>query len=574
MTAVDLRAAQRPNAPTISYRYDEYDAAFVRERVAEFRDQVRRRLSGALTEEEFRPFRLMNGLYLQLHAYMLRVAIPYGTLTARQMRRLADIADKWDKGYGHFTTRQNLQYNWPRLIDTPDILEALADVEMHAIQTSGNCIRNVTADHFAGVAPDEIEDPRPTAEFLRQWSSLHPEFSFLPRKFKIAVTGAEHDRAAIMVHDIGLRIVKNDRGDIGYQVVVGGGLGRSPFIGKVVGDFVPREDLLAFLEAIMRVYNRFGRRDNKYKARVKILVHEKGIDEIRAAVEAEFAAMDRSVFSHDPAEFERIAGFFAPPPYDALPATSASLRAAKLDTPAFANFVDVNVGAHKIPGYAIVTVSLKPIGGVPGDATSEQMRVLADASERFGFGELRVSHEQNIILPHVKQDDLFALWAKLDAAGLATANAGLVSDIISCPGLDYCSLATARSIPIAQAISKRFSDMSRQRRIGKLGVKISGCINACGHHHVGAIGILGLEKKGQESYQITLGGDPTFSASIGEILGPGVTADQVPDVIEHLVDFYLAEREEGETFIATWRRLGHARFKDLWRREGEDGADI
>jgi sulfite reductase (NADPH) hemoprotein beta-component len=574
VTAHDPEAMRRANAPTTTYRYDEYDAALVRERVAEFREQVRRRLAGALTEEEFRPFRLMNGLYLQLHAYMLRVAIPYGTLTARQMRRLADIADKWDKGYGHFTTRQNLQYNWPKLVDTPDILEALADVEMHAIQTSGNCIRNVTADHFAGVAPDEIEDPRPTAEFLRQWSSLHPEFSFLPRKFKIAVTGAAHDRAAIMVHDVGLRIVRNDEGEIGYQVVVGGGLGRSPFVGKVVGDFVPRRDLLAFLEAIMRVYNRFGRRDNKYKARIKILVHEKGIDDIRAAVEAEFAAMDRSVFAHDPAEFERIAGFFAPPPYESLPSDSQMLRAAKLETPAFANFADVNVGAHKIPGYAIVTVSLKPIGGVPGDASSDQMRVLAEASERFGFGELRVSHEQNIILPHVKQDDLFALWRTLDAAGLATANAGLVSDIISCPGLDYCSLATARSIPIAQAISTRFADMSRQRRIGKLGIKISGCINACGHHHVGAIGILGLEKKGQESYQITLGGDPTFSASIGEILGPGVTAEQTPDVIEHLVDFYLAEREEGEAFIDTWRRIGHARFKDVLRREGEDGADI
>ncbi|MGJ0503218.1 MAG: nitrite/sulfite reductase [Methylocystis sp.] len=574
MTAIDVRVAQRANAPMTTYRYDQYDAAFVGERVAEFREQVSRRLSGALTEEEFRPFRLMNGLYLQLHAYMLRVAIPYGTLTARQMRRLADIADKWDRGYGHFTTRQNLQYNWPKLVDTPDILEALAEVEMHAIQTSGNCIRNVTADHFAGVAPDEIEDPRPTAEFLRQWSSLHPEFSFLPRKFKIAVTGAAHDRAAIMVHDIGLRILTSDAGEIGYQVVVGGGLGRSPFVGKVVGEFVPRQDLLAYLEAIMRVYNRFGRRDNKYKARIKILVHEKGLEEIRAAVDAEFAAMDRSVFSHDPEEFERIAAFFAPPPYETLPATSTLLRAAKLETPAFANFGDVNVSAHKIPGYAIVTVSLKPIGGIPGDATSDQMRVLADASERFGFGELRVSHEQNIILPHVKQDDLFALWRMLDAAGLATANAGLVSDIISCPGLDYCSLATARSIPVAQAISQRFSDMSRQRRIGKLSIKISGCINACGHHHVGAIGILGLEKKGQESYQITLGGDPTFSASIGEILGPGVTADQVPDVIEHLVDFYLAEREEGETFIDAWRRIGHSRFKDALRREGEDGADI
>ena len=573
MTAHDPNLA-RPNAPTTTYRYDEFDAAFVRERVAEFREQVRRRLEGSLTEDEFRPFRLMNGLYLQLHAYMLRVAIPYGTLTARQMRRLADIADKYDRGYGHFTTRQNLQYNWPKLVDTPDILEALADVEMHAIQTSGNCIRNVTADHFSGVAPDEIEDPRATAEFLRQWSSAHPEFSFLPRKFKIAVTGAEHDRAAIMVHDIGLRIVTNDAGEIGYQVVVGGGLGRSPFVGKVIRDYVPRAALLAYLEAIMRVYNRFGRRDNKYKARIKILVHEKGIDDVRDAVEAEFAAMDRAVFSYDPAEFDRIAAYFAPPPYEALPAESVTLRDQRVAHPAFGNFVDVNVARHKIPGYAIVTVSLKPIGGIPGDATSEQMRVLADASERFGFGELRVSHEQNIILPHVKQDDLFDLWKLLDGAGLATANAGLVSDIISCPGLDYCSLATARSIPVAQAISQRFSDLSRQRRIGKLGIKISGCINACGHHHVGAIGILGLEKKGQESYQITLGGDPTLSANIGEILGPGVTAEQVPDVIEHIVDFYLAERQEGESFIETWRRIGHARFKDVLRREGEDGADI
>ncbi len=573
MTAHDPNLA-RPNAPVTTYRYDDFDAAFVRERVAEFREQVRRRLDGKLTEDEFRPFRLMNGLYLQLHAYMLRVAIPYGTLTARQMRRLADIADKYDRGYGHFTTRQNLQYNWPKLVDTPDILEALADVEMHAIQTSGNCIRNVTADHFAGVAPDEIEDPRPTAEFLRQWSSAHPEFSFLPRKFKIAVTGAARDRAAVKVHDIGLAIVKTATGEIGYTVYVGGGLGRSPFVGKVISDFVPRADLLAYLEAIMRVYNRFGRRDNKYKARIKILVHEKGIDEVRAAVEAEFAAMDRSVFSYDPAEFERIAAYFAPPPYEALPAESEKLRAAQVANPAFGNFVDVNTAPHKAPGYAIVTVSLKPIGGIPGDATSAQMRVLADASERFGFGELRISHEQNVILPHVKQDDLFDLWKFLDAAGLATANAGLVSDIISCPGLDYCALATARSIPIAQAISKRFSDLSRQRRIGKLGIKISGCINACGHHHVGAIGILGLEKKGQESYQITLGGDPTFSASIGEIVGPGVTADHVPDVIEHIVDFYLAERQEGESFIDTWRRIGHARFKDVLRREGEDGAEI
>jgi sulfite reductase (NADPH) hemoprotein beta-component len=574
MTAHDPHQAARTNAPTTTYLYDAYDTAFVRERVAEFRAQVGRRLEGAMTEDEFRPFRLMNGLYLQLHAYMLRVAIPYGTLTARQMRRLADIADQWDKGYGHFTTRQNLQYNWPKLVDVPDILEALAEVEMHAIQTSGNCIRNVTADHFAGVAVDEVEDPRPTAEFLRQWSSLHAEFSFLPRKFKIAVTGAAHDRAAIKAHDIGLRIHRNDQGETGYQVIVGGGLGRSPFIGKTVRDFLPREDLLAYLEAILRVYNRFGRRDNKYKARIKILVHETGIEEIRAQVEAEFAAMDRAPFQHDGQEFARIAGFFAPPPYEALPAQSPALEVAKRANAAFKAFAEVNVAPHKTPGYAIVTVSLKPIGGVPGDATSAQMRRLADASEKFGFGELRVSHEQNIILPHVKKDDLFALWRLLDAAGLATANAGLISDIISCPGLDYCSLATARSIPIAQAIARRFADPERQRLIGKLGIKISGCINACGHHHIGAIGILGLEKKGQESYQITLGGDPSLSASIGELLGPGVTADQVPDVIEHLVDFYLSERQGEECFIDTWRRLGHARFKDVLRREGEDGADI
>lgn len=574
MTAHDPVLPSRPNAGGTTYVYDQFDAAFVRERVAEFREQVERRLAGALTEDEFRPFRLMNGLYLQLHAYMLRIAIPYGTLTARQLRQLAYIADQWDQGYGHFTTRQNLQYNWPKLVDVPDILDALADVDMHAIQTSGNCIRNITADHFAGVAADEIEDPRPTAEFLRQWSSAHSEFSFLPRKFKFAVTGAEHDRAAIMVHDIGLRIVKSPAGEIGYQVAVGGGLGRSPFIGKVVREFLPRADLLAYLEAIMRTYNRFGRRDNKFKARIKILVHERGLDEIREAVEAEFAAMDRAPFAYDTQEFVRIAAFFAPPSYAKLPARSASLETAKLENRDFADFVSVNVAEHKIDGYAIVTVSLKPIGGIPGDAASHQMRVLADLAEKFGLGELRVSHAQNIILPHVKKDDLFALWRALDTAGLATANAGLVSDIISCPGLDYCSLATARSIPIAQAISRRFADLERQRRIGELGVKISGCVNACGHHHVGAIGILGLEKKGAESYQITLGGDPTFEASIGELLGPGVSAEQVPEVIEHIVEFYLAERQGDERFIDTWRRIGHQRFKELAWREGEDGSDI
>ena len=574
MTAHDFDAAARPNTPATTYRYDQYDAAFVAERVAEFREQVRRRLSGALTEEEFRPFRLMNGLYLQLHAYMLRVAIPYGTLTARQMRRLADIADRWDRGYGHFTTRQNLQYNWPKLVDVPDILQALAEVEMHAIQTSGNCIRNVTADHFAGVAVDEYEDPRPTAEFLRQWSSLHPEFSFLPRKFKIGVTGAAHDRAAIKIHDIGLRLHANDQGEPGYEVIVGGGLGRTPFIGKTVRSFLPRADLLAYLEATLRVYNRYGRRDNKYKARIKILLHETGLEEIKSQIEAEFAAMDRAPFAFDAEEYARIAAFFAPPPYEVLPPLSSRLEEGKRADPAFAAFAQTNVAPHKIAGYAIVTVSLKPIGGIPGDASSAQMRALAEASELFGFGELRISHEQNVILPHVKQDDLPALWRLLEGAGLGTANAGLITDIISCPGLDYCALATARSIPIAQAIARRFKDPARQRLIGQLGIKISGCINACGHHHVGAIGILGLEKKGQESYQITLGGDPTLDASLGELLGPGVTAEEVPGVVEHLVEFYLAERKDGERFIDTWRRLGHARFKEALRREGEDGADI
>jgi len=574
MTAHEPNLAARSNEPIISYRYDEHDRAFVRARVAEFREQVRRRLEGALTEDEFRPLRLMNGLYLQLHAYMLRVAIPYGGLTAKQMRRLAEIADRFDKGYGHFTTRQNLQYNWPKLEDVPDILEALAEVEMHAIQTSGNCIRNVTSDQFAGVAVDEIEDPRPTAEFLRQWSSLHPEFSFLPRKFKIAVTGAREDRAAISFHDIGLRIVEDANGARGYEVHVGGGLGRTPMVGKVVRDFVARADLLAYLEAILRVYNRFGRRDNKFKARIKILVHEIGVDEMKRLVEEEFAAIDRGPFAFDADEFARIAAFFAPPPYETLPGRSEALETKKRENRDFAVFVSTNVAPHKASGYAIVTVSLKPIGGIPGDASSAQMRLLADVSERFGFGELRVTHTQNIVLPHVKQDDLFALWRELSAADLATSNAGLITDIICCPGLDYCALATARSIPVAQAISRRFQDPERQRLIGELGVKISGCINACGHHHIGAIGILGLEKKGQESYQITLGGDPTFSASIGELLGPGVTAQEVPGVIENLIEFYLSQRREGERFIDLWRRLGHARFKEAWRREGEDGVDI
>lgn len=544
------------------YRYDEFDHRFVRERVLEFRGQVERRLDGSLSDDEFRPLRLMNGLYLQLHAYMLRVAIPYGTLSSRQMRQLAKIADKWDKGYGHFTTRQNIQFNWPKLKDVPDILDALADVEMHAIQTSGNCIRNVTADQFSGVAADEIEDPRPTAELLRQWSSLHPEFTFLPRKFKIAVTGAEHDRAAIKGHDIGLRILKHPTsGEVGYEIIVGGGLGRTPMIGKVIRDFLPKADLLPYLEAIMRVYNAEGRRDNKYKARVKILVHETGIDEIRKAVEEEFAASHRAAIAADPKEVERINAYFAPPAYETLPDTSARLEAAKAQDPELKRFIETNGFAHKVPGYVAITVSLKAIGAAPGDATSDQMRALADLADAYSLGELRVTHLQNIVLPYVKKDDVPALYAELKKHDLGTANVGLITDIVACPGMDYCALATARSIPIAQDIAKRFADPDRQQIIGELGIKISGCINACGHHHIGHIGILGLEKSGEESYQITLGGDATENAAIGERLGPGVTGDDVPDTIERIVDIYLAERQKGERFIDTYRRVGIDRFK-------------
>jgi sulfite reductase (NADPH) hemoprotein beta-component len=544
------------------YRYDEFDHRFVRERVLEFRGQVERRLDGSLSDDEFRPLRLMNGLYLQLHAYMLRVAIPYGTLSSRQMRQLAMIADKWDKGYGHFTTRQNIQFNWPKLKDVPDILDALADVEMHAIQTSGNCIRNVTADQFSGVAADEIEDPRPTAELLRQWSSLHPEFTFLPRKFKIAVTGAEHDRAAIKGHDIGLRILKHPTsGEVGYEIIVGGGLGRTPMIGKVIRDFLPKADLLPYLEAIMRVYNAEGRRDNKYKARVKILVHETGIDEIRKAVEEEFAASNRAAIAADPKEVERINAYFAPPAYETLPDTSARLEAAKAQDPELKRFIETNGFAHKVPGYVAITVSLKAIGAAPGDATSDQMRALADLADAYSLGELRVTHLQNIVLPYVKKDDVPALYAELKKHDLGTANVGLITDIVACPGMDYCALATARSIPIAQDIAKRFADPDRQQIIGELGIKISGCINACGHHHIGHIGILGLEKSGEESYQITLGGDATENAAIGERLGPGVTGDDVPDTIERIVDIYLAERQKGERFIDTYRRVGIDRFK-------------
>ncbi len=538
------------------YDYSDFDRDYVRTRVAEFRGQVERRLDGSLTEEEFRPLRLMNGLYLQLHAYMLRVAIPYGTLNARKLRQLAYIAERWDKGYGHFTTRQNVQFNWPKLRDVPDILDALADVEMHAIQTSGNCIRNVTADHFAGAAADEIEDPRPTAELIRQWSTDHPEFTWLPRKFKVAITGAPHDRAVTKAHDIGLRMVRNEAGEPGYEVIVGGGLGRTPMLGKTVRDFLPKADLLPYLEAILQVYNLGGRRDNKYKARIKILVHETGLDEIKSRIEAAFEANRRSHAPVDPALVAAIEAAFAPPAFEPVSDLAPPL------TPALRAWIDSNVTPHRLAHYAIVTVSLKPIRGTPGDATAAQMRVLADLAEEYGHDELRVSHEQNIILPHVPRRHLAAVYARLRDAGLATANVGLISDIIACPGMDYCALATARSIPIAQAISEVFADLDRQRDIGPLKIKISGCINACGHHHVGHIGILGLDRAGVENYQITLGGDGTETAAIGERAGPGFAYDEIVPAVERLIEAYLDLRlEPGETFLAAYRRLGAEPFR-------------
>ena len=544
------------------YRYDEFDHRFVSERTTQFRDQVERRLSGELTEAEFKPLRLMNGAYLQLHAYMLRVAIPYGTLSAPQMRQLAMIADRYDEGYGHFTTRQNIQYNWPKLKDLPDILDRLADVEMHAIQTSGNCIRNVTTDQWAGVAADELADPRPVCELLRQWSSLHPEFSFLPRKFKIAVTGAPHDRAAVAVHDIGLRMHLNDDGQRGWEVLAGGGQGRTPMIASTVRDWLPEDQLLPYLEAIMRVYNLHGRRDNKYKARIKILVHELGADEFRRQVEAEFAKLDGSTVEVEALELERISAYFAEPEYESLPAVSKELELAKNANREFASWAKANVAGHKVAGYAIVNISLKPTGGIPGDATAEQMEIVADLSEQYSLGEIRVTHRQNLVLPYVRKSDLPEIWSRLKEAGLAAANLGLIGDIVACPGLDYCALATARSIPISQAVSERFADLKRQHDIGPLTINISGCINACGHHHVGHIGILGLDKKGEEYYQITLGGSSDENASIGTILGPGFAGDEVPDAIEKVVETYLDIRHDGEPFIDTYRRVGAKPFKE------------
>jgi sulfite reductase (NADPH) hemoprotein beta-component len=553
------------------YTYTEFDDAFVRNRVAQFRAQVERRLDGSLTEDEFKPLRLMNGLYLQLHAYMLRVAIPYGTLNARQMRQLAMIADRWDKGYGHFTTRQNIQFNWPVLADVPEMLDALADVGMHAIQTSGNTIRNVTADHFAGAAADEIADPRPVAELIRQWSTDHPEFQFLPRKFKIAVTGSPNDRAVTRAHDIGLRMIRDDAGAPGFEVIVGGGLGRTPMIGKVIRDFLPRADLLPYLEAIVATYNLMGRRDNKYKARIKITVHENGLDAFRDAVEARFAELRPAFSGIDQAVLAGIEAQFAPPAFRR--ADTGVYEARYATDPVFRSWADTNLTTHVDPGHAIVTVSLKAPGATPGDATSDQMRVLADLAERVGHDELRISHEQNVILPHVHRADLPAVFDALRAAGLAAANVGLVSDIIACPGMDYCALATARSIPVAQAIATRFEELKLEHEIGPLKIKISGCINACGHHHVGHIGILGLDRAGVENYQITLGGDGTEDAALGDRTGPGFAYDEIVPAIERIVGAYIDHRESpAETFLQAYRRLGLAPFKAALYDDAKDRA--
>jgi sulfite reductase (NADPH) hemoprotein beta-component len=544
------------------YAYDEIDRTLINERVCEFRDQVKRRLAGELTEDEFKSLRLMNGVYLQLHAYMFRVAIPYGTLSSKQLRRLAHVARRYDRGYGHFTTRQNIQFNWIKLAELPDALADLAEVGIHAMQTSGNCTRNITCDQWAGVAPGEIEDPRIWAELLRQYSTLHPEFSFLPRKFKFAITASEHDRAAIKVHDIGLRLHKNADGETGFEVLVGGGLGRTPFIGKTIKPFLPGRDILSYVEAILRVYNQYGRRDNIYKARIKILVHELGIEKFAAEVEDEWLKMRDSALTLDEADVEDIRSRFAYPAYEKLPHLPEELKQAAHDS-SFEAWRRNSVASHQVPGYAIVTLSLKPVGGPPGDATADQMDAIADLADKYSFGEIRVGHEQNLALPHVARRDLPVLWKALDEIGLATPNVNLVSDIIACPGLDYCALANARSIPIAQELTRRFSNHDTANLIGRLHINISGCINACGHHHVGHIGILGVEKNGEEFYQITIGGRADENAAVGTLIGPAVPYGEVADVVEDIVEAYLALRARpDELFIDAVKRLGVEPFRE------------
>jgi sulfite reductase (NADPH) hemoprotein beta-component len=548
---------------TAMYIYDDFDRTLVEERVREFGDQVSRRLSGELTEEEFKPLRLMNGVYLQLHAYMLRIAIPYGTLSADQMRTLAHVARKYDRDYGHFTTRQNIQFNWIKLAQLPDAMADLARAGLHGMQTSGNCVRNITTDQWAGVAPDEIEDARVWAELLRQHLTLHPEFSFLPRKFKIALTAATHDRAAVRVHDIGLRMHRNGAGETGFEVIVGGGLGRTPFIGKTIKPFLPKRDLLSYVEAILRTYNQYGRRDNIYKARIKILVHELGAEKFAREVEEEWQSIKDGALALDRAVVAEIAGRFRYPDYLPLEDEPSELRAAREDDRQFRSWLDNSVFNHKQPGYAIVTLSLKPVGAPPGDATATQMDAIADLADRYSFGEIRVGHEQNLVLPHVAQRDLPALWRALDANGLATPNVSLVSDIIACPGLDYCSLANARSIPIAEEITRRFKDLDLARSLGRLHINISGCINACGHHHIGHVGILGVEKNGEEYYQVTIGGRADDAARLGAILGPAVPYGEIADVVEDIAAAYLELRERpDEHFIDTVERLGVEPFKE------------
>ena len=544
------------------YRYDEVDFRLVNERVAQFRDQTRRYLAGELSEDEFRPLRLMNGLYVQRHAPMLRVAVPYGMLSSRQVRKLAHIARTYDRGYGHFTTRQNLQFNWPALETVPDILAELAEVEMHAIQTSGNCIRNTTTDQFAGVAADELVDPRPYCEIIRQWSTFHPEFTYLPRKFKIAVSGAEQDRAATLVHDIGLHAVRNAEGEVGFRVIVGGGLGRTPMIGSVIREFLPAKHILTYLDAILRVYNRFGRRDNKYKARIKILVKAMTADGFAAKVEEEWSHLKDGPATVPDGEFARMAEFFTAPAYEPLNADDPAFTAKLAESPAFARWVARNTLKHKVAGYRAVTLSLKATGVPPGDATAEQLDAVADWADAYSFGELRVSHEQNLILADVRETDLFALWEQARAAGFATPNIGLLSDIVCCPGGDFCSLANAKSIPIAAAIQQRFDNLDYQHDIGELELNMSGCMNACGHHHVGHIGILGVDKQGSEWYQVSLGGSQGEHASLGKVIGPSFAQDAMPDVIEKIIDVYLAQRHADERFIDTFRRIGVEPFKE------------
>jgi sulfite reductase (NADPH) hemoprotein beta-component len=544
------------------YRYDQYDHQIVKERVAQFRNQVERRLSDELSEDEFRPLRLQNGLYMQRHAYMLRVAVPYGLLSSAQMRMFSHIARKYDRGYGHFTTRQNIQYNWIELEHTPDILADLASVEMHAIQTSGNCIRNITSDEYCGVAADELIDPRPFAEILRQWSTFHPEFAWLPRKFKIAFNAAANDRAAVQIHDIGLNVVKNAAGELGFQVLVGGGMGRTPILGSVIRDFLPWQHLLTYVEAIMRIYNQYGRRDNKYKARIKILVKAIGAEEFARQVEAEWADLHDSPSLLTQEEVDRVTSYFTPPAYEKLAGDDASVAQLRGENKAFNNWLTRNVKQHKVPGYAIVTLSLKKTGTPPGDATAEQMDFIAGLSDQYSFGELRVTHEQNLVLADVKQSELFALWQEAKAHGLATPNIGLLTDIICCPGGDFCSLANAKSIPIAEAITERFDNLDFQHDIGDIELNISGCINACGHHHVGNIGILGVDKDGSEWYQVSLGGAQGNQSSIGKIIGPSFSAQQMPEVVGRILEVYVRDRIEDERFIDTVRRLGIPPFKE------------